>query len=62
MTDRYESHHGVAIRDSALVAAVKLSVRYIPDRYLPDKAIDLMDEACAGLRMQQVWQTFGHND
>ena len=52
-SERYESHHGVEIRDSALVAAVRLSVRYIPDRHLPDKAIDLVDEACAGLRMQQ---------
>ncbi len=53
LKDRYESHHGVEIRDSALVAAVNLSVRYIPDRYLPDKAIDIVDECAAALRMQQ---------
>jgi len=47
---RYELHHGVRIRDEALLAASKLSSRYIPDRYLPDKAIDLIDEACAKLK------------
>jgi len=47
---RYELHHGVRIRDEALLAAAKLSHRYIPDRFLPDKAIDLMDEACAKLK------------
>jgi len=47
---RYELHHGVRIRDEALVAAAKLSHRYIPDRFLPDKAIDLVDEACAKLK------------
>jgi ATP-dependent Clp protease ATP-binding subunit ClpB len=47
---RYETHHGVRIRDEALLAAAKLSHRYIPDRFLPDKAIDLMDEACAKLK------------
>lgn len=46
---RYELHHGVRIRDEALLAAAKLSHRYIPDRFLPDKAIDLVDEACAKL-------------
>ena len=47
---RYELHHGVRIRDEALLAASKLSHRYIPDRFLPDKAIDLVDEACAKLK------------
>lgn len=47
---RYELHHGVRIRDEALLAAAKLSSRYIPDRFLPDKAIDLVDEACAKLK------------
>jgi ATP-dependent Clp protease ATP-binding subunit ClpB len=49
---RYEAHHGVKIRDSALVAAVNLSHRYIADRFLPDKAIDLMDEAASRLAME----------
>ena len=49
---RYEAHHGVKIKDSALVAAAKFSVRYIPDRFLPDKAIDLMDEAASRLAME----------
>eukprot|EP01083_Nonionella_stella_P220176 788039_1 len=47
---RYELHHGVRIRDEALLAASKLSSRYIPDQFLPDKAIDLIDEACAKLK------------
>lgn len=47
---RYELHHGVRIKDEALLAAAKLSARYIPDRFLPDKAIDLIDEACAKLK------------
>merc|ERR1740136_495893 len=47
---RYELHHGVRIRDEALLAAASLSHRYIPDRFLPDKAIDLVDEACARLK------------
>jgi ATP-dependent Clp protease ATP-binding subunit ClpB len=47
---KYELHHGVKIKDEALLAAAKLSHRYIPDRFLPDKAIDLMDEACAKLK------------
>merc|ERR1719162_592263 len=47
---KYELHHGVRIRDEALLAAAKLSHRYIPDRFLPDKAIDLVDEACAKLK------------
>ncbi len=49
--DKYELHHGVRISDSALVAAATLSARYITDRFLPDKAIDLMDEAASRLRM-----------
>jgi ATP-dependent Clp protease ATP-binding subunit ClpB len=49
---RYEAHHGVKIKDSALVAAAKLSHRYITDRYLPDKAIDLVDEAASKLAME----------
>src|SRR5947208_16828973 len=47
LRERYEVHHGVRIKDSALVAAAVLSNRYIADRFLPDKAIDLMDEAAA---------------
>ncbi|MCS7005056.1 MAG: ATP-dependent chaperone ClpB [Cytophagales bacterium] len=50
--EKYEVHHGVRIKDEAIVAAVELSHRYITDRYLPDKAIDLMDEAAARIRMQ----------
>ncbi len=50
--ERYERHHGVGIRDNAIVAAVELSDRYIADRFLPDKAIDLMDEAAATLRIE----------
>ncbi|KAJ1927678.1 hypothetical protein IWQ60_002734 [Tieghemiomyces parasiticus] len=50
--ERYENHHGVKIMDSALVAAAQLSKRYITNRFLPDKAIDLMDEACANTRVQ----------
>ncbi|WP_027580414.1 ATP-dependent chaperone ClpB [Bradyrhizobium sp. Ai1a-2] len=52
LKDKYEQHHGVRIADSALVAAATLSNRYITDRFLPDKAIDLMDEAAARLKMQ----------
>ena len=52
LKDRYEVHHGIRITDGALVAAVKLSQRYIADRMLPDKAIDLMDEAASRLRME----------
>jgi ATP-dependent Clp protease ATP-binding subunit ClpB len=52
LKDRYEQHHGVRITDSALVAAATLSHRYITDRFLPDKAIDLIDEASARLKMQ----------
>lgn len=50
--EKYEVHHGVKITDSALLAAVTLSHRYISDRFLPDKAVDLMDEACSSLRME----------
>lgn len=49
--DKFELHHGVKISDNALIAAATLSNRYISDRFLPDKAIDLMDEAASGLRM-----------
>src|SRR6202140_78491 len=52
LKDRYEQHHGVRITDNAIVAAATLSNRYIADRFLPDKAIDLMDEAAARLKMQ----------
>ena len=52
LKDKYEAHHGVRITDSALVAAATLSNRYITDRFLPDKAIDLVDEAASRLRMQ----------
>jgi ATP-dependent Clp protease ATP-binding subunit ClpB len=50
--DRYELHHGVRIKDDAVIAAVELSSRYITDRYLPDKAIDLVDEAASKLRLE----------
>ena len=52
LKERYEVHHGVNIEDKALVAAANLSNRYITDRFLPDKAIDLIDEACATIRVQ----------
>ena len=52
LKERFEIYHGVTIRDNALVAAVNLSNRYITDRFLPDKAIDLVDEACATIKMQ----------
>ncbi|HLC25221.1 MAG TPA: ATP-dependent chaperone ClpB [bacterium] len=52
LKERYEVHHGVRIKDSALVAAATLSNRYITDRFLPDKAVDLMDEAASKLRME----------
>ena len=52
LKERYEAHHGVRIRDAALVAAAVLSHRYIADRFLPDKAIDLVDEAASRLRME----------
>ncbi|MGV6815133.1 MAG: AAA family ATPase, partial [Phycisphaerales bacterium] len=52
LKDRYETHHGVRIQDSAILAAASLSDRYITDRFLPDKAIDLIDEAASSLRME----------
>ena len=52
LKERYEVHHGVQITDSAIIAAAKLSTRYIPDRQLPDKAIDLIDEAASVIRME----------
>src|SRR6202045_1205828 len=52
LKERYEVHHGVRIKDAAIIAAATLSHRYISDRFLPDKAIDLIDEAAASLRMQ----------
>ncbi|MGH9374815.1 MAG: ATP-dependent Clp protease ATP-binding subunit, partial [Terriglobia bacterium] len=52
LKERYEVHHGVRIKDSAIVAAAMLSNRYISDRFLPDKAIDLIDEAASGLRIE----------
>ncbi len=52
LKERYEVHHGVRIQDAALVSAAELSHRYIADRFLPDKAIDLVDEACSCLRME----------
>ncbi|MEG1749674.1 MAG: ATP-dependent chaperone ClpB [Tannerellaceae bacterium] len=52
LKERYENHHKIRIKDDAIIAAVQLSARYITDRFLPDKAIDLMDEAAARLRLQ----------
>ena len=52
LKDRYELHHGVRVKDAAIIAAATLSHRYITDRFLPDKAIDLVDESAAALRMQ----------
>ena len=52
LKDRFEAHHGVQINDAALISAAILSNRYITDRFLPDKAIDLIDEACASIRME----------
>ncbi len=52
LRERYENHHGVRIADAALIAAAQLSSRYIQDRFLPDKAIDLVDEACANARVE----------
>jgi len=52
LKERFEIHHGVSIQDKALIAAANLSNRYITDRFLPDKAIDLVDEACATIRVQ----------
>ena len=52
LKERFEVHHGVRIQDNALVAATTLSHRYITGRFLPDKAIDLVDEACAMIRTE----------
>lgn len=52
LKEKYEIHHGIRITDDALIAAVTLSTRYIPDRFLPDKAIDLVDEASSGLKIE----------
>ena len=52
LKDRYETHHHVRIKDEAIIAAVELSHRYITDRFLPDKAIDLIDESAAKLRLE----------
>ncbi len=52
LKERYEVYHGVRIQDRALVAAAELSDRYITDRFLPDKAIDLVDQACATIRTE----------
>ena len=52
LRSRYESHHGVRISDDAIESAIHLSKRYLTDRYLPDKAIDLIDEACSGMRIR----------
>ena len=54
LRDRYEAHHGIQISDEAIEAAVKLSVRYVSGRQLPDKAIDLVDEACSRVRMRAM--------
>lgn len=54
LKDRYEVHHNVTITDEAIGAAVRMSVRYLPDRFLPDKAIDLIDEAASSLRLKTV--------
>ena len=52
LKERYENHHKVRIRDEAIIAAVQLSERYITDRFLPDKALDLVDEAASKLRLE----------
>ena len=52
LKERYEVHHKVRIKDEAIISAVELSQRYISDRFLPDKAIDLIDEAAAKLRLE----------
>jgi len=52
LKDRYENHHQVRIKDEAIIAAVELSQRYITDRFLPDKAIDLIDESAAKLKLE----------
>ena len=62
LKEKYELHHGVRITDGALVAAATLSNRYITDRFLPDKAIDLMDEAASRIRMEVEIQARGDRD
>ncbi len=62
LRDRYEAHHGVKISDEAIKAAVELSNRYITDRYLPDKAIDLIDEACSMVRIKSFVAPDGLKD
>ena len=59
LRDKYEAHHGLAISDEAVRSCVELSRRYLPDRFLPDKAIDLMDEACSRVRMECETRTPG---
>ncbi len=54
LKSKYEAHHGVKISDEAITSAVKLSTRYITDRFLPDKAIDLLDEACSSVRIRAI--------
>ncbi len=54
LKDKYEAHHRVSIQDAALIAASELSARYVNDRFLPDKAIDLIDEACAEVRLRSI--------
>ena len=54
LKERYETHHKVRIKDEAIIAAVELSERYISDRFLPDKAIDLVDESAAKLRLKLI--------
>ena len=57
LKERYEEHHGVEISDSAVVSAVKMSERYVNDRFLPDKAIDVIDEACARVSLSKYLAT-----
>ncbi|MDR1945123.1 MAG: hypothetical protein LBQ59_03450 [Candidatus Peribacteria bacterium] len=54
MKDKYETHHGLKITDSAVESAVDLSIKYINDRKLPDKAIDLMDEAMSSVKLKSI--------
>ncbi len=62
LREKYESHHELSIGEDAIEAAVNLSVRYIPDRFLPDKALDLLDEAAAGVRMARGLLPACHSD
>ena len=61
LRDKYEAHHKVKISDEAIDSAVKLSVRYVNDRYLPDKAIDLIDEACSKVKLRNITEPEGVN-